>query len=108
VISDPADQFDAPRPALEAALAEHEGVAEVAVFGIPDERWGEAVHATVIVRPGSEVGADALIKRCRTRIAGFKTPRSIELGTEPLSKSGAGKVLKNRLRDPYWRAAAGA
>jgi long-chain acyl-CoA synthetase len=87
---------------VEAALAAHEAVAEAAVFGIPDERWGEAVHATVTVRPGSEVDADALISHCRARIAGFKTPRSIELRTEPLPKSGAGKVLKNRLRDPYW------
>jgi len=54
------------------------------------------------VRPGVDIDADTLIEHCRTRIGGFKTPRSIDLRPEPLPKSGAGKVLKNRLRDPYW------
>jgi long-chain acyl-CoA synthetase len=87
---------------VEAVLAGHPAVAEAAVFGIPDERWGEAVHAAVTLRPGSEADADSLIEHCRERIAGFKAPRSIDLRAEPLPKSGAGKVLKNRLRDPYW------
>ena len=87
---------------VEAALVEHEAVAEAAVVGIPDQRWGEAVHATVTVREGAGASADELIEHCRRRIAGFKTPRSIDLRTEPLPKSGAGKVLKNQLRDPYW------
>jgi long-chain acyl-CoA synthetase len=87
---------------VEAVLADHEAVAEVAVFGIPDARWGEAVHAAVTLRPGSDVDADGLIAHCRGRIARFKTPRSIDLRTEPLPRSGAGKVLKQRLRAPFW------
>jgi long-chain acyl-CoA synthetase len=87
---------------IESALAEHPAVLEAAVFGIPDERWGEAVHAVVAVAPESPVDADELIGHCRGLIARFKVPRSIDVRTEPLPKSGAGKVLKNRLRDPFW------
>jgi long-chain acyl-CoA synthetase len=77
-------------------------VLEAAVFGVPDDRWGEAVHAVVAVAAESPVSAEELIAHCRGRIAGFKVPRSIDVHTEPLPKSGAGKVLKNRLRDPFW------
>ena len=87
---------------VEAALSEHPDVLEAAVFGIPDARWGEAVHAAVTPRPGAVLDVDALIEHTRRRIAGFKVPRSIDLRTEPLPKSGAGKVLKSRLREPYW------
>jgi long-chain acyl-CoA synthetase len=87
---------------VEAVLADHDAVLEAAVFGIPDPRWGEAVHAVVTVPDGVAVSADELTRHCRERIAGFKVPRSIELTTEPLPKSGAGKVLKHRLREPYW------
>jgi long-chain acyl-CoA synthetase len=87
---------------VEAALADHPGVQEAAVFGVPDPRWGEAVHAVVTARPGAEPSAEELIEHCRGRIAGFKVPRSLELRGEALPKSGAGKVLKNRLREPFW------
>jgi long-chain acyl-CoA synthetase len=87
---------------VESALAEHPAVLEAAVFGVPDDRWGEAVHAVVAVAAESPVSAEDLIAHCRGRIAGFKVPRSIDVHTEPLPKSGAGKVLKNRLRDPFW------
>jgi acyl-CoA synthetase (AMP-forming)/AMP-acid ligase II len=86
---------------VEAVLAEHPAVAEAAVYGVPHERWGEAVHATVSVTDPATT-ADDLIAHCRARIAGFKVPRAIDLTTEPLPKSGAGKLLKNRLRDPHW------
>jgi long-chain acyl-CoA synthetase len=85
---------------VEAVLSEHPAVDEVAVFGIPDERWGEAVHA-VVVRHG-DVTVEELIAHCRASLGGFKVPRDIELRDEPLPKSGAGKLLKNRLREPYW------
>jgi long-chain acyl-CoA synthetase len=88
---------------VEAMLCEHEAVLEAAVFGIPDPRWGEAVHAVVAVVPGCEIDARALSAHCRTRIAGYKVPRTIDLQTEPLPKSGAGKLLKNLLRAPYWQ-----
>jgi long-chain acyl-CoA synthetase len=72
----------------------------VAVFGVPDPRWGEAVYAVVFSR--QEVAPGELIAHCRERIAGFKVPRRIELRTEPLPKSAAGKILKRELREPYW------
>jgi len=87
---------------VESALHEHPAVVEAAVFGIPDERWGETVHAEVVVAPDVEVDEDELIARCREHIAGFKVPRSINLRTEPLPKSGAGKILKRELRQRYW------
>ena len=85
---------------VESALYAHPSVAEAAVFGVPDERWGEAVHAVVVCR--ADVTPDELIAHCRARIAGFKVPGRIELRTEPLPKSAAGKVLKRDLRDPHW------
>jgi long-chain acyl-CoA synthetase len=87
---------------VEAALAEHPAVAEVAAIGIPDPRWGEAVHAVVTVMPGVSVSEAELIRHCRGLIAGYKVPRSIELRDDPLPKSGAGKVLKAKLREPHW------
>ena len=87
---------------VESVLAEHRDVLEAAVFGIPDARWGEAVHAVVTARPGAGLGVEELIEHARRRIAGFKVPRSIDVRGEPLPKSGAGKVLKGELRKPYW------
>jgi long-chain acyl-CoA synthetase len=87
---------------VEAALAEHQAVAEAAVFGVPDARWGESVHAVVSLVPNCEVTADALIEHCRGLIAGYKIPRSIELRQEALPKSGPGKILKSQLREPHW------
>lgn len=85
---------------VEEALYRHECVLEAAVFGIPDERWGEAVHAVVV--PRAEVDEAELLTHCRGRIAAYKVPKRIEFRTEPLPKSGAGKVLKRELRAPYW------
>lgn len=87
---------------VESVLTEQHDVLEAAVLGIPDARWGEAVHAVVTVRPGADVTVEELTEHVRRRIAGFKVPRSIDLRTEPLPKSGAGKVLKSQLREPYW------
>jgi len=85
---------------VEAAIATHPAVVEVAVIGIPHERWGEAVHAIVCV--DGDVTADELIDHCRQHVAGFKVPKSIEIRSEPLPRSGVGKVLKRELREPYW------
>ena len=85
---------------VEDVLYRHPAVLEAAVFGIPDARWGEAVHAVVV--PRGDVGADELIAFCHESIAGYKAPKAIEIRTEPLPKSGAGKVLKRELREPYW------
>ncbi len=73
---------------------------EVAVFGVPDPRWGETVYAVVFGR--MKVAPDELTAHCREQIAGFKVPRRIELRTEPLPKSAAGKILKRELREPHW------
>jgi long-chain acyl-CoA synthetase len=85
---------------VEDALGSHPAVREVAVFGVPDPRWGEAVYAVVSAR--QQVTADVLVAHCRQRIAGFKVPRRIELRAEPLPKSAAGKILKRDLRAPHW------
>lgn len=87
---------------VESALSQHPAVALCAVIGVPDDRWGERVHAAVLVRPGVTVSAEDLIGHCRTLIAGYKCPRSIDLRTEPLPMSAAGKVLKTELRAPFW------
>jgi len=87
---------------VENALVSHPKVAMCAVIGVPDERWGERVHAVVVMQPGQAGDADELIAHCRTRIAGYKCPRSIEFRTE-LPISGAGKLLKNPLRAEYWK-----
>jgi long-chain acyl-CoA synthetase len=85
---------------VEDALAAHPAVEEVAVFGVPDPRWGEAVYAVVFC--SREVTPDELAAHCRDRIARFKVPRRIELRAEPLPKSAAGKILKRDLREPHW------
>jgi acyl-CoA synthetase (AMP-forming)/AMP-acid ligase II len=85
---------------VEDALYSHPAVLEATVFGIPDARWGEVVHAVVV--PRAEVTAEALIAHCKQLIAGYKVPRSISFQTDPLPKSGPGKVLKRELRAPYW------
>jgi long-chain acyl-CoA synthetase len=87
---------------VENALASHPAVAQVAVIGIPSERWGEAVHAIVVKHDGADVTADELIAHAREHIAGYKVPKSIEFRDEPLPLSGAMKVLKRDLRAPYW------
>jgi long-chain acyl-CoA synthetase len=85
---------------VEDVLYRHPAVLEAAVFGIPDAKWGEAVHAVVV--PRAAVSADELIAHCRDAIAGYKVPKRIDLRSEPLPKSGAGKLLKRELRAPYW------
>jgi long-chain acyl-CoA synthetase len=87
---------------VENAIASHPGVAQVAVIGIPSEKWGEAVHAIVVLRPDATATEDEIIAYTRDWIAGFKVPKSVEIRSEPLPLSGAMKVLKRDLRAPYW------
>ncbi|MGV9313895.1 acyl-CoA synthetase [Streptomyces sp. NPDC003691] len=82
---------------VENALARHPAVASCAVIGLPDERWGERVHAVVVLRPGATATEAELRDRARETIAGYKVPRSVEF-TGALPLSGAGKVLKRELR----------
>jgi long-chain acyl-CoA synthetase len=88
---------------VENALASHPAVDEAAVFGVPSERWGEAVQAVVVSTSTDPGLAAELIAHCRSLIAAFKVPKAIEIQQEPLPKSGPGKVLKRQLRDPYWK-----
>ena len=88
---------------VEDVLYRHPAVMEAAVFGIPDPRWGEAVHAVVVPRAGASVSEAELVAHCRESIAGYKVPKRVELRSEPLPKSGAGKVLKRELRAPHWQ-----
>jgi long-chain acyl-CoA synthetase len=87
---------------VEDAIYTHPGVLEAAVFGIPDESWGEAVHAVVVLRAGVEVTPEDIMAHARESIAGYKVPRSVQLRAEELPKSGPGKVLKRELRAPFW------
>ncbi|RDE24397.1 fatty-acid--CoA ligase [Motiliproteus coralliicola] len=87
---------------VESALTRHPAVHEVAVIGIPSEEWGEAVHAIVRLKPGEEVSEQELIASCKEHIAGYKCPRSIEFRETPFPVTGAGKLRKMDLRDPYW------
>jgi len=88
---------------VENAIAGHPGVAQVAVIGIPSEKWGEAVLAIVVPEDGSELTEEGVKAWCRERIAGYKVPKSVELRTDPLPLSGAMKVLKRELRAAYWQ-----
>lgn len=87
---------------VENALATHPDVMQVAVIGIPDAKWGEAVHAIVVPRPGTEPSTDEIIEWARKSIAGYKVPKSVEIRDEPIPLSGAMKPLKRELRKKYW------
>lgn len=88
---------------VESAISTHPAVAQVAVIGIPHDVWGEQVHAVVVLRKGAEVVEEEIIVHARRSIAGYKVPKSVEFRAEPLPLSGALKVLKRELRDPYWK-----
>ena len=91
---------------VENALHQHAAVVECAVIGVPDEKWGERVHAIARLKPGEAVSAEALIAHCHQLIANYKCPRSLEFRQEPLPLSGAGKILKTDLRKPFWEGKA--
>jgi acyl-CoA synthetase (AMP-forming)/AMP-acid ligase II len=86
---------------VEDALYGHPSVAEAAVIGVPHERWGETVKALVVLRPGTELSETELMEFCRSRLAHFKCPTSIEF-YEALPRTATGKLQKFKLRQPYW------
>jgi long-chain acyl-CoA synthetase len=85
---------------VEEALSQHPSVDQVAVIGVPDERWGEIVTALIVPRPGSEITPEELIAFARLRLAGYKLPRRVEFVSE-LPRTPTGKVLKHELRARY-------
>jgi acyl-CoA synthetase (AMP-forming)/AMP-acid ligase II len=88
---------------VEDTLMSHDAVTEVAVIGIPDDRWGEMVIALVVLDPGAgEVSADELIAHCRENLAGYKTPKRIEF-REELARTATGKLQKFKLRQEFWK-----
>lgn len=86
---------------VESALCDHPDVAEAAVIGVPDDKWGEAVKAVVVMKPGKQATATDIINFTRTRIAGYKTPKSVEF-MPALPRNPSGKILRRQLREPYW------
>jgi long-chain acyl-CoA synthetase len=86
---------------VENAMADHPDISEVAVIGVPDERWGETPKAIVVLRIGSAVTQQELVEFTQTRLAKYKCPTSIEF-TDVLPRNASGKVLKKDLRQVYW------
>ena len=87
---------------VEEALVTHPAVEHAAVLGVPDARWGEAVKACIVLRPGRKASEDELIEHCRTLIASYKKPRSVDF-VDALPRLFNGKVDKKALRAAYWK-----
>jgi acyl-CoA synthetase (AMP-forming)/AMP-acid ligase II len=87
---------------VEGALSKHPAVGQPAVIGIPDKKWGETVHAFIILKPGCTATQEEIIAHCHELIAGYKCPRSVAF-VDALPLSGAGKIQKNVLREPFWK-----
>ena len=88
---------------VENAISTHPDVLQCAVIGIPDARWGEAVHAVVVLRVAATVSAEDIQTHCRSLIAAYKCPRSVEFRDNPLPLSSVSKVNKAELRAPFWK-----
>jgi long-chain acyl-CoA synthetase len=90
---------------VENAIYGHPHVAEVAVIGVPDDRWGEAVKAVVVLKPDAPRDPQAILAHARDRIAAFKVPKTVDF-VSALPRNAAGKVLRRELREPYWAGRA--
>jgi fatty-acyl-CoA synthase len=87
---------------VEKAIYSHPAVLECAVIAVPDDRWGEVPKGLVVLKAGQALGEQELIEHCRTRLPGFKVPKSVEF-FDSLPKGGTGKILKKELREKYWQ-----
>jgi long-chain acyl-CoA synthetase len=90
---------------VENALLSHKDVLQCAVIGVPDDRWGERVHAVLFVRAESLASEEDFVTHCQPLIANYKRPKSFDIRKEPLPLSGVGKILKTELRKPFWEGA---
>jgi long-chain acyl-CoA synthetase len=86
---------------IESVLAAHPAIAEIGVVGAPDERWGEIVHAVVVLRPGAQLALADLQAFARDRLADFKLPRAMSIA-QALPRTPSGKIRKAELRAPFW------
>ena len=89
--------------AVENVIYQFPGVHECAVIGVPSTQWGEAVHAVVVPRADAQIDVDRLLAHCRTFLAGYECPKTVDVRRDELPKSGPGKILKAELREPFWR-----
>jgi long-chain acyl-CoA synthetase len=90
---------------VENVISGHLDVLDVAVIGVPDGRWGEAVKAVVVARNGTSPAPDAIIEFCRGKLGGFKIPKSVDF-VEAIPRNAAGQITKNPRREKYWAGRA--
>jgi acyl-CoA synthetase (AMP-forming)/AMP-acid ligase II len=86
---------------VENAIYGHPAIAEVAVIAVPDTKWGESVKAIVVLKPGARADAQSIIDFTRTRIAAYKVPKTVDF-VDALPRNETGKLLKRKLREPFW------
>ena len=89
---------------VEAVVSQHPAVLECAVIGVPHKKWGEAVHAVVVLKPGAQASEEEIREWCRGKMAGYKRPKSVEfIKAEEMPRTGSGKIWHRKLRERYWK-----